>query len=67
MYNKCFVPDVYHTADSVAGVEGGTSSRVVFYRSVVVAVLNFLGKKRAGKVDISCCVAVGWVVVRGWG
>lgn len=60
MYNKCFVPDVYHTADAVAGVEGGTSSRVVFYRSVVVAVLNFLKWGKNGrKVAISCCWMVG--------
>lgn len=49
MYNKRFVPDVYHTADAVAGVEGGTSSRVVLHRTVVVAVLNFLGKNRESR------------------
>lgn len=42
MDDKGFVADVDNTADSAACAEGGHRSRIVFDRSVIVAMFNFL-------------------------
>lgn len=42
MYNKSFISYVNYTANSVAGVKGSTSTRIIFNRAMVVTVFDIL-------------------------
>lgn len=42
MYNERFVADVYDAADTIARMEGGASTRIVFHSAMVIAMLNVL-------------------------
>ncbi len=45
MYYKCFISYVYNTADSVAGVKGSTSTRIILNSTMIVTMFDFLEKK----------------------
>lgn len=60
MNNKRLVSDVNDPADSAAGPESGHRPRVIFDRSVVVAVLNFLYSRWKYTKDETCFISFSY-------
>lgn len=50
MNDERFVSNMYNTADSVAGVKGSASTRIIFNRAMIVTVFDILhGTEVKGK------------------